>query len=140
MLRAMAAENAARPHEPGGAGGLGARLRSFRYAFRGIARLVADQPNARIHACATVVVVGLGFLLRVSALEWAALVLAIAAVWSAEALNTAIEDLADATRPEFHPLVERSKDIAAAGVLLAAIGATVVGLLVLGPPLWRWLA
>jgi diacylglycerol kinase (ATP) len=59
------------------------------------------------------------------------------AVWTAEALNTAFELLCDVASPEFHPLVEKAKDVAAGAVLIAAIGAAAVGLLVLGPPLLR---
>lgn len=55
------------------------------------------------------------------------------AVWTAEALNTAVEFLADAVSPEFHPLVKHSKDVAAGSVLISAIGSAVIGLLVLGP-------
>jgi diacylglycerol kinase (ATP) len=55
------------------------------------------------------------------------------AVWTAEALNTAFEFLADVASPEFHPLVQHSKDVAAGAVLIAAIGSVVIGILVLGP-------
>lgn len=119
---------------------LRARLESFRHAGVGIAAVLAGEPNAKIHALATLVVVGLGLLLDVSRSEWCWLVLAIALVWAAECLNTAIESLADATAPERHPLVGRAKDAAAGGVLCAAIGAAVIGLLVLGRPLLAWLA
>lgn len=112
-----------------------ARLRSFVYAGRGVRTLLLSQPNALVHAAATVVVVALGLTMGVSHLEWAVLVLAIVAVWSAEALNTALEFLCDVASPEFHPLVEKSKDVAAGAVLLCALGSIVVGLLVFGPRL-----
>ena len=114
---------------------LAARARSFGHAFRGVAALVASQHNAWIHAVATLVVVALGLALGVSRLEWALLALAIAAVWTAEGLNTALEWLCDVASPERHPLVGRAKDVAAASVLIAAAGSALVGLLVLGPPL-----
>lgn len=117
------------------AASLTARLRSFVYAGRGIRVLLVSQGNARIHALATLSVVGLGAALRVSRLEWAALVLAIATVWATEALNTALEFVCDVASPEFHPLVEKAKDVAAGAVLIAAVGAGVTGCLVLGPPL-----
>jgi diacylglycerol kinase (ATP) len=110
-----------------------ARLRSFRYAFAGIGMLLKSQHNAWIHALATVIVIGAGFCFRVAADEWCWLVLAIMAVWSAEAMNTAFEFLADAASPGFHPLVKHAKDVAAGAVLLAAIGAAVIGLLVFAP-------
>jgi len=60
-------------------------------------------------------------------------VLAIVSVWTAEAFNTAFEFLADVSSPGFHPLVKKAKDVAAGAVLIAAIGAAVIGLLVIGP-------
>jgi diacylglycerol kinase len=112
-----------------------ARTRSFGYAFRGVATLLVTQHNARIHAAASVAVVGLGFALGVSRLEWGLLVLAMALVWTAEGLNTALEWLGDVAAPEYHPRVKQAKDVAAAGVLFAAIGSALVGLLVFGPRL-----
>jgi diacylglycerol kinase (ATP) len=101
-------------------------LRSFVYAGRGIRTMLVSQHNAWIHAVAT---------LRVQRVEWLALVLAIVAVWTAEAINTAFEFLCDVASPEFHPLVEKAKDVAAGSVLVCAIGAVIVGMLVFGPPL-----
>jgi diacylglycerol kinase (ATP) len=116
-----------------------ARARSFGYAIRGIRVLLVSQPNAWIHAVATVLVCALGFAFDLSAAEWCWLVLAMAAVWTAEALNTAVESLTDLVSPTFHPLAGKAKDIAAAGVLIAAIASVVIGLLVLGPHVWRWI-
>jgi len=116
------------------------RLASFRYAGRGLAALVREQHNARIHAAATVAVIAAASLFGVSRLEWCALVLAMSSVWGAEALNTALEHLADAAVPERRPLVGKAKDAAAGAVLACAIGAAAVGLLVLGPHAAAWLA
>jgi diacylglycerol kinase (ATP) len=112
-----------------------ARLQSFRYAGRGLRALLSSQHNAWIHAIATIVALLLGFLLRIGSVEWAVVVLAIAGVWTAEALNTAIESLCDLASPEFHPLVERAKDVAAGGVLVAALGSVAVAGVVFGPKL-----
>ena len=65
----------------------------------------------------------------------ALLIFAIALVWTAEGLNTALEWLCDVAAPEYHPLVKKAKDVAAAAVLLAAIGSALIGLLVFGPRL-----
>jgi len=111
---------------------LGARLRSFLYAGRGLGTL-ATQHNAWIHAAATVVTVGLGLALGLERLEWLALVFAMVSVWAAEALNTAFELLCDVASPEFHPLVGRAKDVAAAAVLICALGAVVVAAFVFAP-------
>mgnify|MGYP000077962059 CR=1 FL=1 len=111
------------------------RIRSFKYALRGIGVMLVSQHNAWIHALATGVVCGTGWWLEISPPQWCWVVLAIVAVWTAEALNTAFEFLADAASPEFHPLVEKSKDVAAGAVLIAAVGAAVIALLVFGPAL-----
>ena len=111
------------------------RIRSIGYALRGLADMVRTQRNAWIHAAATLLVLALGFALGLSRLEWSVITLAIVAVWAAEALNTALELLTDIAAPSFHPLAARAKDVAAGGVLMASIGAAVVGLLVLGPRL-----
>jgi diacylglycerol kinase (ATP) len=112
-----------------------ARIRSVRQALRGIWVMLSTQHNAWIHAAATAAAVGAGIALHVSRGEWLALMLAIMAVWTAEALNTAFESLCDVASPEFHPLVERAKDVAAGAVLVSAIGAVAIGLLVFGPRL-----
>jgi diacylglycerol kinase (ATP) len=114
-----------------------ARIRSFRCALRGVRHTLLSQHNAWIHAVATVAACGLGLLLGLSKLEWCAIALAIAGVWTAEAFNTALESLCDLASPEFHPRVEKAKDTAAGAVLIAAVGAVVIGLLVFGPPLLR---
>ena len=112
-----------------------ARIRSFRHALRGIWVTLSTQHNAWIHAVATTAAVAAGIALGISREEWLAVVLAIMAVWTAEALNTAFESLCNVASPEFHPLVERAKDVAAGAVLISAIGAVVIGLLVFGPRL-----
>ena len=109
------------------------RIRSFKFAFVGIWTMLKTQHNAWTHACATLAVVTAGVFFCVTAAEWCWLVLAIMAVWTAEALNTAFEFLADVVSPDFHPLVKHAKDVAAGAVLISAIGAVVIGLLVLGP-------
>ena len=111
------------------------RLRSFQSALSGLASMLRGEPNARIHLAAAVGVVLAGYWLEVSRLEWCWLVAAIAAVFAAEALNTALESLADALHPDPHPGVGRAKDAAAGAVLVVAIAAAMIGLLVLGPHL-----
>ena len=108
-------------------------LRSFGYAGTGLITLLREQANARIHLLATVLVVGAGLLLNVQRSDWLILLLCIALVWVAEALNTALEYLCDATVEEQHPLIGKAKDIAAAGVLIAAAISALAGLLVLLP-------
>jgi len=112
------------------------RLKSVSFALDGIAAMLRAQHNAWIHLAATVAVVAAGFIFALSRAEWVMLVIAIVAVWTAEALNTAFELLCDVASPEFHPLVKQAKDVAAAAVLIAATGAAVIGALVFVPHLF----
>ena len=109
------------------------RLKSFKFAFKGIAELFRSEPNARIHLLATIVVFIAGFYFQVSTPEWCLLTLCIALVLSAEAVNTAIEKLTDLVSPDFHPLAGKAKDVAAAAVLLVAMGTIIVGALIFIP-------
>jgi diacylglycerol kinase len=108
-------------------------LGSFRHAFRGVATLLRTQHNAWLHFAATVAVVVFGLFLGISRLDWIAVVLAIGLVWSAEALNTAIEFLANEVSLERRELIGHAKDLGAAGVLAASISAFLTGLFVFVP-------
>lgn len=109
------------------------RLHSLRYAVAGLATLLRTQHNAWIHAAATLLVIAAALGFGLNAYEWLWLVLAMVLVWMAEAFNTALELLADAVTRERHPLIGQAKDVAAAAVLVAALGALLIGVLVLGP-------
>lgn len=113
------------------------RARSFSYAFQGWAHVLRTQRNAWIHALVTLVVLALAFWLRLSRVDWAILLLTTMAVWMAEFINTALETVVDMTMPHPHPLAKIAKDVAAAAVLVGALGAVLIGLLILGPPLWQ---
>ena len=118
---------------------LAGRLVSIAHACRGLARMIGSEPNARIHFAATVVVVIAGLAFGLGRLEWALIAVAVTGVWVAEALNTAIEAWVDLVSPEVHPLAGKAKDIAAGGVLAAAIGSLVIAALVFGPRILQWL-
>ncbi len=113
------------------------RARSFRYAFEGWWHVLRTQHNAWIHALVTTAVCLLAWWLGLPPLEWAVLLLTFMAVWMAEFMNTALEAVVDMTMPEPHPLAKIAKDVAAAAVLVGALGAVLIGLLLLGPPLWQ---
>ena len=110
---------------------------SFRFAFAGLFYILRTQRNARIHLAVTTVVTALGAWLGLDLLSWAVLVLAIGLVLTVEILNTVAETIVDLASPELHPLARIAKDAAAAGVLVAAMAAVIVGLLILGPPILR---
>lgn len=110
-----------------------ARLSSFRYAFYGLMTMIIDQHNARIHLVATLSVLALGLLTGLNSLDWLWVFLAVSLVWITEALNTALEYVADAAVPETNELVAKAKDVAAAAVLIAATFALMVALWVFWP-------
>jgi diacylglycerol kinase (ATP) len=111
------------------------RIRSFQYAFEGCWHVIRSQPNAWIHAGIMAIVIGMAYWLRLSTQDWAVLVLTFTVVWMAEFANTAVEAIVDLSSPEIHPLAQVAKDVTAGMVLVGAIGAVLVGLLILGPPL-----
>ncbi len=115
------------------------RIQSFRHAVDGIVLMLRSQHNAWLHAIASVTVLLGGAFCRLSAIEFCWLVIAIMAVWTAEALNTALEFLADVASPEFHPLAKKAKDVAAGAVLISAAGSVVIALLIFGPHILRCL-
>lgn len=115
-------------------------LGSFRFAGAGMVYLLRTQPNARVHLVMGLAVVALAAWLRVPALTWAVLLLAMALVLALESVNTAIEFAVDLACPERHPLAKAAKDCAAGAVLIVSIFSAIVGLILLGPPLWERLA
>ena len=116
---------------------IASRIVSFGHAFRGWGYVIQTQKNAWIHSIVTTAVVALGLGLKLSARDWAVLVLTIAMVFTAEFINTSIEAIVDLASPSYHPLGKVGKDVGAAAVLVAALAAILIGLLILGPPLWE---
>ena len=112
------------------------RIVSFGHAFRGWWHVMRTQRNAWIHAVISTGVVVVGLWLGLPARDWAVIILTIAMVFAAEFINTAIEAVVDLATQEHHPLAKVGKDVGAGAVLISAIAAILVGLLILGPPLW----
>ena len=115
------------------------RIKSFHYAFQGLATMLRSQHNAWVHALATGIVCSVGLLLGLTRWEWCLIALAVMTVWIAEALNTALEFLADIACPMHHPLVKNAKDVAAGAVLISAAGSVVIGVLIMGPRAARFI-
>jgi diacylglycerol kinase (ATP) len=114
------------------------RALSFRNAFTGWHHVIRTQRNAWIHAVVSIAVIMVSFWLGIDALKWAMIIFAIALVWTAEFINTALEAVVDlASHHEYHHLAKVGKDVGAAAVLIAACSAASIGLLILGPPLWQ---
>lgn len=117
---------------------LKSRARSFQYAFSGWWFVLRTQRNAWIHAVFSLAVILVSFWLRLAARDWAMIIVAIAMVWTAEFINTALEAVVDlASKHEQDDLAKVGKDVGAAAVLIAAGGSAIIGLLILGPPLWQ---
>lgn len=112
------------------------RIASFGHAFRGWLHVLRTQKNAWIHSVIATLVFAMSFWLQISARDWAVIILTSAFVFSAEFINTSIEAVVDLATEEHHPLAKISKDVGAGAVLVAALAAILIGLLILGPPLW----
>ncbi len=106
------------------------RARSFGFAFAGLKYVFKTQHNFWIHICISIVVAAVALILQVTANDWRWLIAAMAIVLVAETLNTAIELACDAVSDQFHPQIQKSKDIAAAAVLIASAAAAIIGVTV----------
>ena len=115
-------------------------LESFRYALAGLSYALRTQRNTRVHLTVSTAVVALGVWMGLTATQWAVLALTIGSVLVSEMLNTVAETLVDLVSPGYHPLARVIKDVTAGAVLLTSVVSVVVGLLVLGPPLWERLS
>jgi len=111
------------------------RLSSFVYAWAGIKVALRTDHNTWIHLTLTILAFGLAIALKIGRIEWMALVIVIAMVWTAELFNTVIEKIMDFLSTERHPQIKIIKDMAAAAVLVTALAAVVVGLLIFIPKL-----
>lgn len=113
--------------------GMSSFFKAFGYALNGIRSFVVQERNARIHLICTILVITLSIILKISKIEWMFIGSAIAGVWVAEMLNTAIEKLCDMVSQQVHPTIKLIKDIAAGAVLIASIYALFIGVIILIP-------
>lgn len=111
-------------------------LKAIRIALRGIAIAWLQERHMKLHSLATLVVALTAWIAGVDAITWAVLLLCIAAVVSLELLNSALERLSNRVSMETDPLIRDAKDMSAAAVLAASLFAAIVGIILLGPPLW----
>jgi len=108
------------------------RLISLKHAFSGLAYVFRTQKNTRVYLVFTILVAAFSLFLKVSWLEWIILLLLIGLVWAAECINTAIESGIDLVTQEIHPLAKIAKDTSAAGVLMLALTAALIGIYIFG--------
>jgi diacylglycerol kinase (ATP) len=115
---------------------LAERLKSFRYAFRGLVELLRHEHNARIHLFILIVVITAGILLNIGASEWMAILFASGLVFVSECFNSAIEYLSDQITVEENDNIRRAKDVAAAGVLISAVISVATGIIIFLPEIF----
>ena len=112
------------------------RLESFGHAFNGIGVMLKEEHNSRIHLLAAFLVIIAGFYFDISTTEWFAIVISIGIVFTAEAFNSSLENVADFISPEKHEQIKKVKDLAAAGVLMSALAALAIGLIIFLPKIF----
>ena len=112
------------------------RGHSFIYAWAGMKAAFRTEHNTWIHLVLTLAAIVLGFVFKVSRIEFLALIIVMTMVWTAEIFNTALEKTMDFISKEQHPQIKLVKDLAAAAVLITAISAIVVGAIIFIPKLF----
>jgi len=112
------------------------RAKAISYALEGWWYVLRTQRNTWVHASVSIAVIFICLWLGLSTQDWAIIIFTIALVWAAEFFNTSLEVLADMIQPDEDPLVKISKDVSAAAVLITAGTSIVIGILIIGPPLW----
>ena len=109
---------------------------SFGYAIRGILVAIVTGRNMKIHLLAAILAILTGWWLGINRLEWAIITISIFMVLAAETVNTAVEKTVDLVTRDYHPLAKHAKNMAAGGVLLAAVNAVIIAILIFGPYLF----
>lgn len=112
---------------------------SFKHAFEGIFYVFHSQPNFRIHSLIAFLTLSLSWIMGINHLEWIIILFTIILVFTTEMLNTAVESMTDLITTEHHQAAKIAKDVSAGMVLIAALGAIVVGLVIFTPYLFALL-
>jgi diacylglycerol kinase len=115
-------------------------IKSFGFAFQGIWHLLRRERNFKIQFIVFILVLILSFLLKISKIEWLAILICSMIVLSLEGLNTSIERLCNKQEPNFNPSIKIIKDVAAGSVLIASIVSVIIGFLVFFPHFYKLVA
>lgn len=115
------------------------RLNSFKYAFNGLKILIQEEHNARIHFFISIVVCILGFVFKISMVEWIAILILSAIVIGMEIINSAIERICNFISPEWNENIKQIKDLASLAVLVVSIVAVICGLIIFLPKIYQLL-
>jgi diacylglycerol kinase (ATP) len=114
-------------------------LAGFIFAGKGIRTAFISERNLKIQTCFVVLVILSGWVLHISIIEWLICFLCFGLVIGAELMNTSVEKLVDLVSPQFHPLAEKVKDIAAGAVLFNSVIAAIIGLIIFVPKIWEFI-
>jgi len=114
-------------------------LAGFIFAGKGIRTAFISERNLKIQTCFVVLVILSGWVLHISIIEWLICFLCFGLVIGAELINTSVEKLVDLVSPQFHPLAEKVKDIAAGAVLFNSVIAAIIGLIIFVPKIWEFI-
>ncbi len=109
------------------------RIRSFKFALRGAWLLITTEPSIMVQFSIAIIMTVIGFITKLSAIEWMFQLVAIGLVLVAESLNTGIEKLADFIHPDYHKKIGFVKDVSAGAATFAAIIAIIIGLIIYIP-------
>ncbi|WP_240471244.1 diacylglycerol kinase [Mesoflavibacter zeaxanthinifaciens] len=112
------------------------RLKSVKYAFLGMLRLIKTEASIQIQFVIAIIVTVAGFYYSISNTEWIMQCFAIGMVMSIEGLNTAVEEVANFIHPNHHPKIGIIKDVAAGAVFIASIAASIIGLIIYIPKIF----
>lgn len=106
---------------------LGRRIKGGGYAAKGAWLLLKTEASIQVQAVIAIIMTAVGFYFHISSTEWIMQILAIGSVMGLEAMNTAVEEMADFIHPDLHSKIGLIKDFAAGAVFFAAIAAVIVG-------------
>ena len=114
-------------------------VKSFKYAIDGIKEAFQSERNMKVHFLLMNLAIILGIILKLSSVEWAILVITIGLVLISEFINTSLEQIVDLVSPEKQEKAKIAKDVAAAGVLISAIVAVLIGIFLFVPKCINWI-
>jgi diacylglycerol kinase len=113
------------------------RIKSFDFAFNGLKILLREEHNARIHVVGLLCALLAGLIFKIALLEWLAIILVSGLVFTTEIINSSLEKIADFVSPERHSSIKKIKDLSAAGVLVSAFTALIIGLIIFLPKILK---
>lgn len=115
-------------------------MASFEFAWNGFKTAYREEKNLRVHLSVAVLAITAGVIFHLNLNEWRWLLLAIFLVIVMEIINTTFENVVDlVTHRHFDPIAKKIKDMAAAGVLITALFAVVIGVSLFLPKIWQFI-